>query len=46
MHKPLGKAVIAATYVDGKLLNPGYLTSSQVRVVHLENPTPVNWYWE
>ena len=45
MH-PLGKAVITATYVDGKLLNPGYLTGSQVRVLHMENQTPVNWYWE
>ena len=32
--------------MDGKLLNPGYLTSSQVRVLHLENQNPVNWYWE
>ena len=37
MHKPLWKAVITATYVDGKLLNPGYLTGSQVSVQHLEN---------
>ena len=46
MHKPLGKAVITAAYVDRKLLNPGYLTSSQVRVLHLENQNHVNWYWE
>ena len=46
MHKPLGKAVITATYVDGKLLNPGYLTSSQVCILHLETQAPVNWYWE
>ena len=37
MHKPLGKAVITVTYVDGKFLNPGYLTGSQVCILHLEN---------